>query len=211
MLDVDMWMIVGSLTCAFLHGIIEFIFLGMEAEACKTNILHYSIVCFNARFGWIPFNHLFSSLTGSSQSSRDNNIDYENITSSLFKQQFEVEFEFTKSSAQTLINCISKLPMEKNPDKRKNVTIGPSMDDVNMDKLIDLVEMSNQRINLFMDGINVNGILNRNDSSFIMKKLTNPGKNDEKLLLRMIKLGRAKIVKEMINLRAKTNLEPEPL
>jgi hypothetical protein len=33
--------------------------------------------------------------------------------------------------------------MEKNPEQRKNVTIGASMDDINMDKLIDLVEMSN--------------------------------------------------------------------
>jgi hypothetical protein len=85
-LDVDIRMIIGSLTCAFLHGIIEFIFLGMEAKACKTNVLHYSIVCFNARFGWIPFNHLFSSMTGGTTTKFENNIDYEDITSSLFAQ-----------------------------------------------------------------------------------------------------------------------------
>jgi hypothetical protein len=58
-----------------------------------------------------------------------------------------------------LINCISKLPLEKNYEKRKNITLGASMNDVDMDKLIDLVEMSNQRVNLFIDDINVNGIL----------------------------------------------------
>jgi hypothetical protein len=115
----------------------------MEAKACKTNVLHYSIVCFNARFGWIPFNHLFSSMTGGATTKYENNIDYEDITSSLFTQQFEVEFDFTKSSAQTLINCISKLPMEKDPEKRKNVNLGKSMNDIDMDKLTDLVEMSN--------------------------------------------------------------------
>jgi hypothetical protein len=85
-LDVDMSLIVSSLTCAFLHGIIEVIFLKMEAKACKTDLIHYSIVCFNARFGWIPFNHLFSSLTGGTSTEFENNINYEDITSSLFRQ-----------------------------------------------------------------------------------------------------------------------------
>jgi hypothetical protein len=42
------------------------------------------------------------------------------------------------------------------------------MNDIDMDKLTDLVEMSNQRINLFMGGIDVNGILSREDSKEIM-------------------------------------------
>jgi len=138
----------GSLVCALLHGVIEFVFLGLEAKACKTNIIHYAIVCFNARFGWIPFNHLFSSLTGGTTTAYENNINYEDITSVLFRQSFEVEFEFTKSSAQSLINNISKLPIEKNEDKRKNVILGVSMNDVDMDKLIDLVEMCDNRVNL---------------------------------------------------------------
>jgi hypothetical protein len=33
--------------------------------------------------------------------------------------------------------------MEKDPEKRKNVTLGKSMNDIDMDKLTDLVEMSN--------------------------------------------------------------------
>ena len=56
-INVDLELIMGSLGCALLHGVIEFIFLSLEAKACKTNLIHYSIICFNARFGWIPFSH----------------------------------------------------------------------------------------------------------------------------------------------------------
>jgi hypothetical protein len=38
------------------------------------------------------------------------------------------------------------------------------MNDVDMDKMIDLVEMANKRVNLFIDGINVVELLNRSDS-----------------------------------------------
>ena len=42
-------------------------------------------------------------------------INYEEIVSRLFNQEFEVEFAFSKSTAQVLINCISKLPTEEDP------------------------------------------------------------------------------------------------
>ena len=63
-LAIDMNVIIGSLGCAFFHAIIEFIFVSLEARACKTTFTHYCIVCFNARFGWIPFQNLFSSIGG---------------------------------------------------------------------------------------------------------------------------------------------------
>jgi hypothetical protein len=61
----------------------------------------------------------------------------------LFGSTFEVEFAFSKSTAQVLINSISKLPIEEDEFKRKKVILGKSMDEVDMDKLIDLVEMAN--------------------------------------------------------------------
>ena len=87
-IDVDVGVIMGSLTCAVLHGVIEFVFLGLEAKACKTNIIHYSIVCFNARFGWIPFSHLFASMTGGQETAQERDIDYKEISSSLLGQDF---------------------------------------------------------------------------------------------------------------------------
>ena len=63
-LGVDLSAIVGSLCCAILHAFFEMIFVHLEAVACKTTIIHYFIVCFNARFSWIPFVNFFSSLAG---------------------------------------------------------------------------------------------------------------------------------------------------
>jgi len=62
-----------------------------------------------------------------------------------------------------------------------------------------------------MGGIDVNGILSRDDSKDIMERLRNPKVGEEKLLIKMIKLGRHHIVNEMINLKAETKLDPEPL
>lgn len=98
-------------------------------------------------------------------------IDYECIRSKLAGQEFDVDFAFSKSTAQVLINCISQLPTEDNDLKRRNVIIGSSMNDVDMDKMIDLVEMANKRVNLFIEGINVVELLNRPDSSHILKNI----------------------------------------
>lgn len=56
--------ILFSLSCAVIHAIFEMMFLHLEALSCMTTKIHYSIVCFNARFGWIPFIHFFTSVGG---------------------------------------------------------------------------------------------------------------------------------------------------
>lgn len=57
-------MIEASLVCALLHAFFEMIFIYLESVSCKTTVIHYFIICFNARFGWVPFVNFFSSLTG---------------------------------------------------------------------------------------------------------------------------------------------------
>jgi hypothetical protein len=52
---VEIEAIIISLSFALLHTIFELIFLNMEAVAAKTTITHYAIICFNGRFGWVPF------------------------------------------------------------------------------------------------------------------------------------------------------------
>lgn len=64
-LGVNMEVILFSLTCALVHAVFEMIFLHLEAVSCRTTKIHYSIVCFNARFGWIPFINFFTSVSGS--------------------------------------------------------------------------------------------------------------------------------------------------
>jgi len=50
-----------SLLSAFVHALMELAFLILEASSARTSFMHYSIVCFNGRFGWVPFVNLFSS------------------------------------------------------------------------------------------------------------------------------------------------------
>jgi len=58
-----------SLLFAALHTIIEGIFLKLEAIACKTSMTHYAIVCFNGRFGWIPFTNKFTATQSKEENS----------------------------------------------------------------------------------------------------------------------------------------------
>jgi hypothetical protein len=86
-LGVDAEAIMASLTTAIVHAIFEIIFLHLEAVSCKTTKIHYTIVCFNARFGWIPFIHYFSSVSGFDEKVDSNTMDmdlnYESMKSNL--------------------------------------------------------------------------------------------------------------------------------
>ena len=53
--QVTMEAIIVSLSLAVLHVLLESFFLKMEAKATKTSFLHYCIICFNGRYGWVPF------------------------------------------------------------------------------------------------------------------------------------------------------------
>ena len=63
-IDISVEVILISLGFALAHTIFEIIFVKLEAVACKTSLMHYSIICFNGRFGWVPFTNKFNSKTG---------------------------------------------------------------------------------------------------------------------------------------------------
>lgn len=85
------------------------------------------------------------------------------------------------------------------------------MNDVDMDKIIDLVEMANKRVNIFIAGINITKLLEKKDSKHILDNIKDPelknGKHDS-LLTRMISIGRTHIVKQMHEIKPKTDLIP---
>ena len=61
-LGVDLTALVVSLLLSTSHALIEACFLYMEARASKTSFLNYCIICFNGRFGWVPYNdHLMKT------------------------------------------------------------------------------------------------------------------------------------------------------
>ena len=53
--DVNLKVIVISILLAVVHGLIEAIFIVMEKVANKTSTMNYLMICFNGRFGFIPF------------------------------------------------------------------------------------------------------------------------------------------------------------
>jgi len=88
-LDVSTAAIASSLACAIIHAFFEMIFVYLEAVSCKTTVMHYFIVCFNARFGWIPFVNFFSSLAGYDDEAKgQEELNYENMKSELCAIKF---------------------------------------------------------------------------------------------------------------------------
>lgn len=53
---VSVTAIIASIMLAVSHGLIECSFLYMEAQASKTSFFNYCLICFNGRFGWVPYN-----------------------------------------------------------------------------------------------------------------------------------------------------------
>lgn len=104
----------------------------MEAVACKTTLIHYLIICFNARFGWIPFSHKFSSLAGveDSYGTTQENLDYEAMESSMCGVKFKLDFKFSDSTCRVLSNALSNLQIEKDKHKRMNLKLGESLNNV---------------------------------------------------------------------------------
>ena len=102
-LEMDFMTILVSLISAIVHGVIELIFLQLEAISCKTTLMHYSIICFNARFGWVPFAHKFSSLAGfegkdSIVKENEQNLNYERMISDLCGKKFRMTFKFSDAT-----------------------------------------------------------------------------------------------------------------
>ena len=108
-----------SLFAAILHATIEIMFINLEAQACRTSLIHYFIICFNARFGWVPFSDKFSSVTNYKKpaSYANHELNYEDMKSSLCGQNFKLEFNFSNATCETLTNCIINQPREVDKDK----------------------------------------------------------------------------------------------
>jgi len=92
--SVSLDAIVASLIAAALHFVIEFVYVRLECIACRTTFMHYCIVCFNGRFGWLPFTNLCNSCTGNVaiDDERKKVLDYDHITTQFMCAKFAMEF-----------------------------------------------------------------------------------------------------------------------
>ena len=54
--DVSVSSLMVSIVLSLAHTILEGLFIWMESRATKTSFMNYTIICFNGRFGWVPYN-----------------------------------------------------------------------------------------------------------------------------------------------------------
>ena len=67
-----------SVFMAVCHLILEMILINLESKATNTSMGNYSIVCFNAREGWLPFASRFKTRNEHIESSEEGGTVSEN-------------------------------------------------------------------------------------------------------------------------------------
>lgn len=125
----------------------------LESSALKTKIMHYTIVCLNARSGWIPYDHMLGSSLG--LSTKDV-LDYSNIENTCFR----MAFHFNNQVVTLLQSGVANQPFQRDVSKRRfSISTGNTLNDINFENLRILCNFSNNRINLSLDGIDIVKIL----------------------------------------------------
>jgi hypothetical protein len=56
-----------SIGFSLIHAFCELLVMAIESKAFKTNMQHYAIICFNGRFGWVPFSNILMDTSSNSQ------------------------------------------------------------------------------------------------------------------------------------------------
>ena len=203
--------ILFSLLAAILHAFIEIVFINLEAKACKTTLMHYFIICFNARFDWVPFSDQFSTSSGYQLPDEysQENLDYEDMNSSLLGQNFKMEFQFTDSTCKALTNCVVNLPITiKRDQMTKNLKLGSSLNQVSINNILELINVSNNRINLDVNGVDLNSVLQRSRETIHLIKYPEYSTNSDSLIEQMVIAGQCQVVKAMFNVGAHMDFEP---
>lgn len=155
-LGVDPKNIVISLMLALLHGLLEAIFLAMEAQASKTSFINYCIVCFNGRFGWVPFNDYLIQMAQQLQLQLTNagnvtaaervELDYRKIQSRVLCFDMQVEFNFSNDTLMSLSKTLSTFPNMANEKERPIIRFGFTINQVNLESLQNLLRVCEGKV-----------------------------------------------------------------
>jgi hypothetical protein len=119
-----------------------------------------------------------------------------------------VNFNFTDLSIESLINIISNLPKIENRERRNTVQLGLCIQELSVDKFLQLLTLSYQKVNLIFTNpeINVKSIFKRNMP--FMSSIRNCEKNTgEPLLIDMVKKDYHQVVQVLIDIGAKFDLK----
>ena len=117
-LDISVVAIVISLSLSVAHGILEVIFLQMEANATRTSFLQYCMICYNGRFNWIPYLDFIIDFyqrgnLGQNEEDLQNEevvLDYEDISTKFCCAELRVNFKFSAETLQQLVKKMIALP-----------------------------------------------------------------------------------------------------
>jgi len=165
--DVSVTAIVVSLFLALLHGLLEAIFLAMEAQASKTSFINYCIICFNGRFGWVPYNdYLTNKSTQVQQKKKDSNkqqdlrvnLDFANISSRVLCFDMQVEFNFSNDTLMALSKTLSSFPKIQNVKYMPVIKFGATVNNVSLENLQNLLRVCEGRVNIDLEGTDLKGI-----------------------------------------------------
>lgn len=146
-----------SLACAVAHTVVELIFIYIEKQACKTTFLHYTVICFNGRFGWVPFTNHFVSATGAASLEETlTEFNYDHISSKICGIPFDIDFYFTDDTLLGLTKALTNLPMEQDTSKRPQIKIGSSLRHVKFENFKTFLNVATQRVNLDVTNADLN-------------------------------------------------------
>lgn len=98
----------------------------------------------------------------------DINLNYEGMKSNLCGITFQMKFKFSDATCRVLTNSLSNLLIEKIPEKRYNLKIGESLNEVSFQSLIELVQMAYMRINLDISEVDIKSMLNSTSNKLIL-------------------------------------------
>ena len=151
-MGVSLNAIMVSIALAFVHTILEFGYLYLEAKASKTSFINYCIVCFNGRFTWVPYNEYILS-DEVTQSDKIVVIDFERLKSKVLCLEMSLEFTFNDVSIQTLFRTFARIDLTGCP--RIKMRFGASLRNISSENFINLFNLSEGRVEIDLDGIDL--------------------------------------------------------
>lgn len=143
-----------SVLAALIHGMLEIIYIRLEATASKTSLSNYTIICLNGRFGWVPFTEFIKSFSLSEQKkySVQQVIDYENIETKFLGIKMNVEFYFTQATLQKLTESLVDLPVKEEINQRLLAKFGNTLNGIDFHDILDLLTVSVKKIDIDLEG-----------------------------------------------------------
>ena len=124
---------------AIFHGALEFVILISEKDSQRTNIFHYLIICFNGRFGWVPYTNRLIVNTGMSKkelTAQLKEFDESKIVSKFLCWDIQLDFYFTDETLISLTKSLITVDVGQYRRNRKKMKLGKSLNGVQIQNFL---------------------------------------------------------------------------